>query len=230
MSFDYFDRVYCIHLPNPERRKAIERQFKIVGIKNVQYIHAKPPAPGFHMTNMRRAPLGEFGCSLSHIKAAVHALADGAKCPLFLEDDVIFSHDAFKRMGFIAHELPARINDTQRWDILYLGGHPRGPCHMISDNLVKVSTFSFAESYAIPDWALPGWVDFWLDRVGQKKAMVDIILGEFADENNGFAAYPTLTHQPDGISQITWKHDSKQRCLNKGWSKALCADSSIKSA
>jgi hypothetical protein len=60
--------------------------------------------------------------------------------------------------------------------------------------------------------------------------MVDIILGEFAAENNGFAAYPTLTHQPDGISQITWKHDSKKHCLNKGWTNALCADSYIKSA
>jgi hypothetical protein len=226
MSFDYFDRVYCIHLPNPERRKAIERQFEIVGIKNVQYIHAKPPAPGFHMTNMRRAPLGEFGCSLSHIKAAVHALTDGAKCPLFLEDDVIFSHDAVERMQAITVDLGL----FPYWGVLYLGGHPRGPCKVVTDNLAQISTFSFAESYAIPGHSLANWLDFWLDRVGQPKAMVDIILGEFAAEQHGFAAYPTLTHQPDGISQITWKHDSKQRCLNKGWSKALCADSSIKSA
>jgi hypothetical protein len=224
MSFDYFDRVYCIHLPNPERRKAIERQFESVGIRNVQYIHAEPPEPPFTMSNMRRAPLGEFGCSLSHIKAAVHAISVKAKRALFLEDDVIFSHDAVERMKAISNELPSR------WNILYLGGHPRGPCHMISDNLAEISTFSFAEAYAMPLWSLYEWVDFWLDRVGQPKAMVDIILGEFAAENNGFAAYPTLTHQPDGISQITWKHDSKKHCLNKGWTNALCADSYIKSA
>ena len=224
MSFDFFDKVYCIYLPNPDRRKAIEQQFKRVGIKNVTYIHARPPAAGFHMNNMRRAPLGEFGCSLSHIKAAVHALADGAKRPLFVEDDIIFSRDAVERMQTVAREAPCN------WGVLYMGGHPRGPCQMITKNLAEISTFSFAESYAMQAWALTSWIDFWLDRVGQKKAMVDIILGEFAAENNGLAVYPTLTHQPDGISQITWKHDSKQRCLDKGWSKLQCADSATKSA
>ena len=226
MSFDYFDKVYCIHLPNPERRAAIEKQFKRVGIKDVTYVHARPPAPGFTMSNMRRAPLGEFGCSLSHIKAAIHALADGARCPLFLEDDVIFSHDAVERMQSITVDLDL----FPYWDILYLGGHPRGPCRQVTDRLVEISTFSFAESYAFRGNALPRWIDFWFDRVGQPKAMVDIILGEFAAENNGFAVYPTLTHQPDGISQITWQHDSKQRCLDKGWSKLQCADFAIKSA
>jgi len=226
MSFDYFDRVYCVHLPNPARRKAIERQFQRVNIKNVEYIHAQPPAPGFHMSNMRRAPAGEFGCSLSHIKAAVHAVADGAKCPLFLEDDVIFSHDAAERMRAIIADLDL----FPYWDILYFGGHPRGPCEVVTDNLAQISTFSFAESYAIPGRSLTAWLDFWFDRVGQPKAMVDIILGEFADMHNGLAAYPTITHQPDGISQITWRHDSKGSCLDKGWTKALCSDLSIKSA
>ena len=82
MSFDYFDKVYCIHLPNPERRKEIEWQFKRVGIKDVQYIYARPPHGGFHMNNMRRGSRGEFGCNLSHIKAAMHAVADRAKRPL----------------------------------------------------------------------------------------------------------------------------------------------------
>jgi GR25 family glycosyltransferase involved in LPS biosynthesis len=217
MSFDCFDRVYCVHLPNPERRGAIQQQFARVGIKDVTYIHAKPPAPGFTMSNMRRGPRGEFGCNLSHIKAAMHAVADGAERPLFFEDDVIFSDDAVDRMRSVASELSAFY-----WDILYLGGHPRGACHRVTDNLAEISAFSFAESYAIPAESLVSWLDFWCDNIGQKNAMVDIQLGRWALENNGFAVYPTITHQPDGISQISGQHDCKDKCIRNGWRNNLC--------
>ena len=76
---DYFDGVYCIHMPDPERREAIEEQYKKVGIVGVQYVYAERPRSvgnepfnrPFHITNMRRAPAAEFAVNLSHIKAMV---------------------------------------------------------------------------------------------------------------------------------------------------------------
>ena len=107
------------------------------------------------------------------------------------------------------------------WDVLYLGGHPRGPAQKFSEHLAKISTFSFAESYSIRGWVLPRWVQFWCDRTGQKNAMVDLILGEFAAENEGFCVYPIITYQPPGRSQISGKHDDKSNCLEKGWQNNL---------
>jgi len=219
MWLDYFDRVYCIHLPNPERREAIEQQFASVGVDNVTYIHAKPPAENFHMSNMRRGARGEFGCSLSHIKAAVHAIKHGAQQPIFFEDDVTFRAGTLESMGQALQELPLN------WDVLYLGGHPRGPAEMVSANLASISTFSFAEAYAIRGEALLAWFDYWCDRAGRKNAMVDLVLGEFAEQHNGFCVYPLCTHQPPGISQISGKYDNKDGCLKKGWQNNLYSKS-----
>jgi GR25 family glycosyltransferase involved in LPS biosynthesis len=213
---DCFDKVYCISLPFGDRREKIAAEFERVGIRDVRYIYATPPELNFNMSNMRRGARGEFGCNLSHIKAAFTALADRALWPLFLEDDVIFNQDAEKVMQSVVSELPPD------WDILYMGGHPRGACHQVSDNLVRISAFSFAEAYALQRKALIGWLDFWCDNIGQKNAMVDMQLGRFASEHKGFCVYPTITRQPDGISQISGKHDSKDKCLKKGWANNLC--------
>jgi hypothetical protein len=203
---DYFDRVYCIHLPNDARREAVQKQFDSV-------------AKDFSMNNMRRGARGEFGCSLSHIAAAVEAIADRAKRPIFFEDDVTFRADTVDDMRAAISELP------MIWDVLYLGGHPRSPAQKFSEHLAKIGTFSFAEAYAVRGWVLPRWIQFWCNRVGQKNAMVDLILGEFAAENEGFCVYPLITYQPPGISQISGKHDDKSNCLNKGWQNNLSTKS-----
>ena len=224
MSFDFFDKVYCIHLPNDKRREAIEKEFQRVGIHDVTFVHAQQPYEGFRMSNMRRGVRGEFGCSLSHIKAAMIAIDDGAYRPLFLEDDVIFK--APERMRAIEKDLDL----FPYWEVLYLGGHPREPCHWVTDNLVEVKTFSFAESYALRGDRMTQWVQFWLDRVGQPNAMVDLILGEFAALHYSYCVYPLMTYQPPGISQISNKPDNKDSCLEKGWTTNLCEDLSIRSA
>ena len=219
MWLDYFDKVYCIHLPNDKRREAIEKQFAEVGVTGVTYIHAEPPAKDFTMNNMRRNSRMEFGCSLSHIKAAVHAIKDGAQRPIFFEDDVTFRAGTLESMSQVLKELPLN------WDVLYLGGHPRSPAQMISENLARVGTFSFAESYAIRGEVLMDWFSFWCSYTGQPNAMVDMILGKFADQHNGFCVYPLITYQPPGISQISGKHDDKSGCLNKGWQNNLSTKS-----
>ena len=217
--FDYFDKVYCIHLPNDERREKIERQFERVGIKDVTYIHAHEPHRGFESTNMRRNPRGEFGANLSHIKAVITAISDKVQYPLFIEDDIEFVSNAPAKLQKVLNDIPAS------WDVLYFGGHPRGEYTVITDSVAKISTFSFAEAYAIQDWALQPFVDFWLNRIGQKDAMYDFILGEFAAENESYCAFPLLTHQPPGtFSYIANKPDDKSHCTKKGWDNNLCAD------
>lgn len=174
------------------------------------FVYAMPPHWTFSVGNMRRNPRIEFALSLSHIKAVMHALADGAERPLFLEDDVVFTAGP-ERLTEVAAELPPE------WDILYLGGHPREPVRPVSHSLVKVGTFSFAEAYALNGKALRPFLDFWLDRIGQPHAMYDFILGEFAAERNGYCAYPLLTQQAAVPSHVSGKVENKDGLLAKGW-------------
>ncbi len=217
MSFNFFDRVYCIHLPNErERKNKISRQFDSVGIKNVKYISATPPPPKFTMSNMRRSARGEFGVNLSQIKAIVHAIADGAERPLFFEDDIKFADNTIDTLNATIKQLP------RDWGVLYLGGHPRGPvparqAKQHSTNLWKIQRYSFADAYCINGDYLTKFYDYWCENITRDDAMYDFILGEFAGQNNGYSIYPTLCEQEPGISAVTGKHDNKDSILARAW-------------
>jgi hypothetical protein len=186
-----FDRVYVINLP--------PRETTLEGTK----VYAKPPHGGFTMNNMRRNARAEFGVNLSHIKAVVRAIHDGAERPLFLEEDVEF-------IG----EIPSLPLD---FDVLYLGGHPRSPTKPFSDGVVRVGTFSFAEAYSLSRKALLPFYDFWCDRIGQRQAMYDFILGEFAGSHIGYACHPVITRQRKVVSHVSGDIDEKGHLVAKGW-------------
>ena len=103
-----------------------------------------------------------------------------------------------------------------------MGGHPCEPVKKVSDNLVKVARFSFAESYAINRPALENFMDYWLDSIGQPQAMYDFILSRFATANNGYCVYPVLTNQPIGAySHISKTNDDKHDLVRRGWENNL---------
>ena len=217
MSFNFFDKVYCIHLPNDRERKSkIQKQFESVGIIDVKFVSATPPPAKFSMSNMRRNARGEFGVNLSQIKAIVQAISDGAQYPLFFEDDIVFNSWANEHINFIINELP---ND---WRVLYFGGHPRGPvparrAKRYSDHLWKIQRYSFADAYCIRGEQLLHFYNFWLEHITQEDAMYDFILGEYAGANNGYAAYPILCEQYAGKSSVTNKHDDKSNIIARAW-------------
>lgn len=193
----------------------MERQFDAVGIKDVQYIHAKEPAGCLKMSNMRRNPQAELGVNLSHIKAVVKAIADGAERPLFVEDDIEFA-------DYVQDCLPVALSELpEDWDVLYMGGHPRSSVTRYKSMLVRVGTFSFAESYSISGRSLRKFFDFWCDRIGHPNAMYDFALGEFAAANNGFCTYPLMTEQPISFSQVGGKVDDKTQLVERGWRNNL---------
>ncbi len=212
---DYFDRVYCIHYPDADRYAAIKKQFSKVGIKEVEYVYANRPRHKFHMTNMRRCPAAEFAVNLSHIKAVAHAIADGARRPVFFEDDIIFRCDANELLAEALKTLP------NNWDVFYMGGHPCEEVERQGDNMVKVRRFSFAESYSINSHALRPYHDFWHDRIGQPNAMYDRILGEFAGAHESYCVVPVITEQPPGYSHIAHGNDDKRDLVMRGWKNNL---------
>ena len=216
--FDFFDRVYCIHLPHEkERKKKIQKQFESVGITDVTYIHTAPPSKGFSMSNMRRNPAGELGVNLSQIKAVVQAISDGAERPLFFEDDIVFDKAKLPILQAAIDELP------EDWSVFYMGGHPRGPnlAHKVSPNLVKIVRYSFADAYCINGSYLNKFFGDWCTRISAKNAMYDFILGEFAGATGGYAMYPIICEQYAGISAVTNQFDDKKQIIARAWASHL---------
>lgn len=203
-----FDRVYVVHLPDVARRLHIEAQLSAIGYQDATYIHADAPPAGFTVPNMRRNPRAEFGAGLSHIAAVVQAIADRAERPLFIEDDIVF-----KRMDLTP--LP------DKWDLLYLGGHPREPVKLVAPGLAKVGKFSCAEAYSVRQQLLPKLHQFWCNRVTRPDAMYDFILGEFAAKHESYAFYPVITEQAPFVSHIKGEIDDKRKLVERGWQNNL---------
>ena len=128
------------------------------------------------------------------------AIEDGAKRPLFLEDDVVFQRE---------------IPTPPEYDVLYLGGHPRKKVLPYGKDLYKIKSFSCAEAYSLTNPA--EYFYFWLDRVGRPQAMYDFVLSDYAKTRLGLAYYPTITMQRPGFSQIGKKQDDKKDLIQRGW-------------
>jgi len=211
-AFDYFDSVYVIHMPDPDRREAIDEELDRVGLLGkAHYCYADRPTGAFNITNMRRAPVYEFAVNLSHSLAVSTAIAHGAEYPLFIEDDIVFSHDAEEVLSSAIDSLP------HEWDMMYMGGHPCEPVEHIGENLVKVGRFSFAESYTFNGNApMVAFQRFWFNNIGQPAAMYDFILSRFAMDN-GYCTYPVITNQPPVYSHIKGDVDDKTHLVQRGW-------------
>lgn len=222
MFSQYFDKVYCIHLPNERERKGrIQKQFDDMGFTDVNYISATPPPANFSMSNMRRNSRGEFGVNLSQIKAVVQAISDGAQRPLFFEDDIEFKDYAGRFCNYAIQELP------EDWGVLYFGGHPRGPVparRAVSQGreyVYKIQRYSFADAYSINGKYLQKFFDYWCEFITRDNAMYDFILGEFAGQNNGYAVYPTLCEQYAGKSAVTGQFDDKSSIVARAWASHI---------
>jgi hypothetical protein len=213
--FDFFDNIYCIHLPsNTERKDLIDGEFKTLGIgQRVQYVSADPPPKGFKMSHMNRSPQGEFGCNLSHIKAVVNAISVGSKTPLFFEDDVTFISDTLEIIADAIIQLP------ENWDVLYLGGLPRGPYTTHSSALVKISNFHYAEAYCIKGDYLYEYFSLWADRISKPNSAYDWTLDAFSKTHESFCTQPPVCEQRVGPSDISNKDEDRKTKIKECWKK-----------
>jgi len=200
--FDFFDKIYCIHLTKDTARKEhMQHEFEKVGISDrVEYISAPRPYDGFEISNMKRDAGGEFGCNLSQIKAIVHAIESKAKNVLIFEDDVEFFIDINERL----HECLTTLPDD--WGVFYLSGKPCQSPIIFNDQLVKTKRMISATAYAISGDHLLSFFNFWLGGIGSPspQAPYDYILSNYAEKYNGYCAYPILCSVVDDMqSTIT---------------------------
>ena len=111
MIFGYFEKAYCLNLPErTDRRLHTAEQFERIGLKGVSFIDAVKPFD----QGVFRTP-GTHGCALSHRHLFRMAKTEKLENILIFEDDVVFSEDFLQRIGPIVDELKKRT-----WDIFYL--------------------------------------------------------------------------------------------------------------
>lgn len=216
-SFDFFDAIYCIHLPeHQERWDTALKEFAKVGIAD-RVIPVSAPRPHVSCTMPAlKYPQGELGCWLSHGKALGHALASGAENVLFIEDDIMFFDNSEHRLSLALNELPTD------WDLLFLTGSPRSPLNKISPNLSPITgKFLSTVAYALPQRSLMKFHDFRYELLGVTKPLADSPTNRFAQEYNGYAVTPYLCLSHPGTSEIRNAHRDYNNNIAKFWDKFI---------
>lgn len=197
--FDFFDKIYCINLPqSKDRWHKVAQEFKKVDIfDRVERIWARPPEKTFTMTNLPYPP-GEFGVWLSQVKALTHSMNNQDKNFLLFEDDVEFLPNTHELLSASIASLPTD------WDIFYVGGRPDEKLDRINDNLAKANLFFGGYAYAVNAKAYTGLFDTQFDNISKPfpHSPCDVTISEYGKENKGYCAVPPVCSNVVGNSVI----------------------------
>ena len=214
-AFNYFD-IYCINLPeDDERRKHMEKQFKLLEPKfPINWISAARPHSSFKTTNYQFS--GEFGVTLSQLKALVHSMGKHV-APMIFEDDVVFCDDAHDRISQFINNLPSD------WAIAYLGGCPKEKLVRVNEYVCKVGNFTQAASWLVNIDHINSLINFILDRMSLPfpNACFDNMINDYirVANNPGYCAYPPIIEQKDGWSTLRQGDRNYKTMIRGEWEK-----------
>jgi len=219
-SFDYFDKIYCINLPEDyERKDVMNKAYEKLGIKDrIIWCSSPRPQQGYECSSYYFP--GEFGVVLSQLKAITHSLNFNIKNGIAIfEDDIYFDDNSNQYLKEALDNVP------DDWDILYLGGRPLDKLVHVRGNIYKVGKFTSAMSYCISKKALYKYTQFYIDRMGRAHpdACCDNILNDFITVRgmNGYVVYPTLTSTIPGWSTLRQADRDYREIINESWKECL---------
>jgi len=205
--FDAFDKIYCINLPeSTDRWEAVVPEISKLGdINRVEVVYAPAPPKELFLPNMRKS--GQFGCTMSHIKAIGNALKDANGHVLILEDDIIVTETGVETLKATLKA----IGDD--WDLLYVGGQPVETVEPTEwPRVFNVSDMRGSYGYAINQRALLSLFEHIIDGMmfckNDVQGIYDYILGQFSKRHTSYGMYPAvlLPSPAESIIQGGWRN------------------------
>ena len=136
MSWDYFDKIYCISLDErPDRRQAAAIQFEKAGLAGlVEFVIVKR-----HPANCEQ---GIFESHRQCIRKGLHA---NAKTVVVFEDDVFFENFNPQNLNNGIQFLKA----YDCWDVLFFGCFVKGSQKTANRSVLKIKYRTLAHAYVI---------------------------------------------------------------------------------
>ena len=208
--FDFFDKIYCINLPNDTDRWAhAVIQFEKIGILDrVEKIYATPPHKDINVPSLK-FPRGEMGVSLSQNKVIMNALISGANNVLIFEDDIVFEADTINKLETALAELP------EDWDILFFGGNPVEGMSKYSSTLNKTKVFYGAFAYALTRQSMLKIINQFFDKLTIMP--YDGLTSNISLEGNGYVINTPICWPHPGESVIRKAYRDYTNFLKNQW-------------
>ncbi len=203
--FDYFDKIYCLNLPeNGKRKEIVSKEFYKVGIlERINWIAAPKPPDDFYIDLYRRNPSAEFGCSLSNITAVVQSIHDNDQHMLVFEDDVVFVDNSLEILSAVLQQLPSD------WECFHLGCTPI-KVEKYKDGLLRIRTAHGTYAYALTGAVLLEFFKYWTYGIthGLHKSYspIDWILTMFfLQRKTRYCIAPPIVYPNDSIASTISK-------------------------
>lgn len=215
---EYFDHVYCLNLPEcKERAEETQRRCDSFGISFTFF----PAISGKLFSDIHSGYMSArttlvnnpnyMACALSHLSIYRHALSNGHKRILVIEDDLLFN----RNMDSILESASMDIPDS--WDLLYLAFIPLSDDLMywnygiiddrfIGEKVFRAKNLWSAMAYGISEdtmkWMIErfnGSFDKEIDRV---------FVDEIQTKGNSFAICPQIFAGYDNLSNNSGRYDT----------------------
>ena len=131
-SLDYFDKIYCINLPErTDRWEKVQEEFDKLGIKDRV----------IRRNGIRTGGLPWLGCTMAHLEILHHANNERI---LIFEDDVKFVDKAKEHLSRVIEDLK-----NIDWTMFYLGGNICGKMQQVSYGLARLTHAQSTHAYAL---------------------------------------------------------------------------------
>ena len=208
--FEFFERTYIINLPErTDRLREIKEEFARLGVELTPGKIEIFPASKVEDAGMF-VSRGLHGCFLSHLAVLKHAMKEGLKNVLVIEDDLAMSDRLPLDEARLVESLQSR-----EWSIVYLGNllHPLGnaPIFFLDCSIPLIG----AHFYGVQGSVLPALVEFF-EPIETRPAghpdgsgvSPDGVLNMFRErhpELKTLIALPNLGHQRSTRSDISPK-------------------------
>ena len=115
----------------PDRRKHVESQLKLIGIKAERF-------------NAVKLENGALGCSMSHLKCLQIAKENNWDHVLICEDDVTFTNPELFVLQFNKF-----LKNEKNWDVVLIAGNNMPPYTQVRDYCVKVTRCQTTTGYLV---------------------------------------------------------------------------------
>lgn len=206
--FNFFDKTYCINLPErTDRWEICESNFRNFEILNFKRFNGIKPN-----LNIPSKRAGQIGCALSFCNIFYEAMLNDYSSVLIFEDDFSFTYEKevlFEKLNASINELP------KNWDVFYLGANIidelyENPIENYSNNLLRIKSAYALHSVAFSKEGILKFINYFEDNIKpwhinliEKYEAIDVFMAHKYQMNN-LCLMPKelLCHQRPSFSTI----------------------------
>jgi len=198
MNWEYFDRIFCINLPNrTDRRTLAQAEFDVMGVRP-------------EWASAIQCDDGRLG--LQHTLLGIFTRNRDARNILIFEDDVQFINDPIRTLQLVLEDLP-------KFDLLYFGGNVMGGRVQVTPNLNRITRTLAAHAICYNRSVFDRYIDH-LDRIVTQDCISchadisDVFLTTIQDDGHSFMVNPIIATQRPGYSDLENKYTDYSSELN----------------